>query len=259
MSPATFDALRRQGYLAQLKSLLAARRPGELEIIPLDEAVAALGKQSEHDEGYREVPVAGIVGTVARAGDFDREFRPRNRKLRERWDALAALCRELPPVSLVRLGELYFVMDGHHRVSVARARDQDTIRAKVHAICTIACAHRCLTLADLPSKTAERMFLERVPLPDDVRTGLWLDEPAQWLRLAESAEAWGFRNDLRDRCALAQRWWEQEVLPVVTKLRARGVCLPPRDVEAYVRALANQDMRQPLPHHHLNGSARRCR
>ncbi|HVW42327.1 MAG TPA: hypothetical protein VHC18_13340 [Amycolatopsis sp.] len=242
MSPATFDELWRRGYLAQLKSLLAARRPGELEIIPLEEAVAALGKQSEHDEGRREVPVTAIVGTIARIGDFDREFRPRNRTLRNRWEALAATCAQLPPVSLVRLGELYFVADGHHRVSVARAKERETIEASVHSICTIACAHRCLTLADLPSKAAERMFLERVPLPDDVRTGLWLDEPAQWLRLAESAEAWGFRNNLRDRCTLAQRWWVEEVLPVVAQLRARGICLPPRDVEAYVRALAVRDI-----------------
>lgn len=242
MSPATFDMLWRRGFLAQLKSLLAARRPGELEIIPLDEAVAALGRQSEFDEGRREVPVAGIVGTLTRLGDFDREFRPRNRMLRQRWEALAATCAELPPVSLVRLGELYFVADGHHRVSVARAKGHETIMARVHSICTIACADRCLTLADLPAKAAERTFLERVPLPDDVRAGLWLDEPSQWLRLAESAEAWGFRNNLTDRCALAERWWEQEVLPVVEQLRARGICLPPRNVEAYLRALTVRDL-----------------
>jgi hypothetical protein len=242
MSPATFGTLWRRAYLDQLRAILSARQPGDLEIVPLADAVAALGRQSETDEGLREVPVEAIVGTVARAGDFDRCFRPRNPALRERWERLAALCTDLPPVSLVRLGELYFVEDGHHRVSIARAREQTTIPARVRWICTTACAQRCLTLADLPAKTAERMFLERVPLPNDARLGLWLDEPAQWARLADSAEAWGFRNGVTDRCTLAETWWEQEVLPVVRQLRERGVCLPPRDVEAYFRALTVRDM-----------------
>jgi hypothetical protein len=242
MSPETFGMAWRRGYLAQLRSVLAARRPGELEIMPLADAVAALGRQSERDEGQREVPIGAIVGTVARAGDFDRDFRPRNRALRQRWETLAATGGALPPVSLVRLGELYFVEDGHHRVSIARAKGQLTVPARVRGICTIACATRCLTLADLPAKAGERMFLERVPLPDDVRVGLWLDDPASWLRLADSAEAWGFRNGVTDRCTLAEVWWEREVLPVVSELRTRGVSLPPREVEAYFRALTVRDL-----------------
>ncbi|HVV09082.1 hypothetical protein [Amycolatopsis sp.] len=240
MSQATFGTLWRRAYLDQLRSMLTGRS-GELEILPLELAVAALGRQSESHEGRRDVPVRAIVGTVARVGDFDRDFRPRNPALRERWETLAASHAELPPVSLVRLGELYFVEDGHHRVSIARARGQETISARVHRICTIACASHCLTLADLPVKTAERMFLERVPLPDDVRVGLWLDEPAHWARLADAAEAWGFRNGLADRCTLAETWWEQEVLPVVVRLRERGICLPPRDVQAYFQALVERD------------------
>ncbi|WP_424923559.1 hypothetical protein [Amycolatopsis acidicola] len=237
----TFGTLWRRAYVDRLRSTLTGRRPGELEIMPLDQAIAALGKESESDEGRQDVPVCAIVGTVARAGDFDRDFRPRNPALRERWERLAASCAELPPVSLVRIGDLYFVQDGHHRVSIARAREQATIPARVYRICTTACASHCLTLADLPVKTAERMFLERVPLPDDVRLGLWLDEPADWARLADAAEAWGFRNGLADRCALAESWWEQEVLPVVARLRERGICLPPRDVQAYFQALVERD------------------
>ncbi|MFI5607702.1 hypothetical protein [Amycolatopsis sp. NPDC051903] len=228
-----------RGYAAQLKAIADARRPDALALLPLDETLAALGKQAEVDEGVRDVPVTGVVGTVARVGDFDRQFRPLNRALRGRWEALAATAADLPPVRLVRLGELYFVEDGHHRVALARARGAETVRARVRWISTVACALSCLTLADLPSKTAERLFLERVPLADDVRTGLWLDEPADWFRLADSAEAWGFRQTLTgrplsSRLELADAWWGEEVRPVLARVRARGLCAAPREIETYL-------------------------
>ncbi|WP_344857389.1 hypothetical protein [Amycolatopsis ultiminotia] len=235
----SFGAAWWQGYATRLRSLAAARGTDALALIPLDEAISALGRTTESDEGLRAVPLDGVVGTLARAADFDRYFRPRNRALRDRWCALAATAGELPPVRLVRLGEMYFVEDGHHRVALARARGAATIRAEVRAVCTVAFAMRCLTLADLAVKTAERMFLERVPLADDLRTDLWLDDPGEWFRLADSAEAWGFRQTLRgrvlgDRAALAQAWWHEEVSPVVTALRERGLPAAARDIAAYV-------------------------
>ncbi|MEV0067293.1 hypothetical protein [Amycolatopsis sp. NPDC050768] len=228
-----------RGYAAQLKAIADARRPDALALLPLDETLAALGRQAETDEGVRDIPVTRVVGTVARVGDFDRFFRPLNRALRPRWEALATTAADLPPVRLVRLGELYFVEDGHHRVALARARGAKVVPAQVHWISTVACALSCLTLADLPSKTAERLFLERVPLADDVRVGLWLDEPADWFRLADSAEAWGFRQTLtgrplRSREELADAWWREEVRPVLERVRSRGLCAPPRDIETYL-------------------------
>ena len=228
-----------RGYAAQLRAIAEARRPDHLAIMPLDETLKALGKQTEVDEGVYDVPLEGVVGTVARAGDFDREFRPRNRALRDRWEHLTRTAADLPPVRLVRLSDMFFVEDGHHRVAIARARGARTIRARVRWISTVACALRCLTLADLPSKTAERMFLERVPLPDDVRLGLWLDDPADWFRLADSAEAWGFRRMLAGRPVssrdeLAEAWWHEEVRPVLEQVRRRGLCPPPRDIETYL-------------------------
>jgi hypothetical protein len=228
-----------RGYAAQLKAIADARRPDALAIMSLSETLAALGRQSESDEGVCDVPLEGVVGTVARGGDFDRQFRPRNRALRERWEALARTSADLPPVRLVRLGDMYFVDDGHHRVALARARGSTKVRAQVRRICTVAWALRCLTVADLPSKTAERLFLERVPLADGVRLGLWLDDPADWFRLADSAEAWGFRQTLHGRPLasreqLAEAWWHEEVRPVLERVRSRGLCAAPRDIETYL-------------------------
>jgi len=75
-----------------------------------------------------------IRGSEGRCQDFDADFRPLKELSRERWMAIAAawkLGTELPPVQLVQIRDLYFVRDGHHRISVARAMRQENIDAEV--------------------------------------------------------------------------------------------------------------------------------
>lgn len=152
-------------------------------LLNLDEALTALGRCPHHPRGLVRteadtVPVESIVGTLARGEDFDRLFRPLNSSLRDRREGLArAGAASLFPVSLVRVGELYFVDDGHHRISIARDLDQLAVDALVRSICTVAFACACLTQKDLQVKAAERRFLESVPLPDPALRDLWLDDP----------------------------------------------------------------------------------
>lgn len=215
----------------------------------LDDALSALGEDGTLGRRVDDVPVANIVGTLERAGDFDQDFRLLNGSLEDRWQRLAhamATGFEPPPVDLVQLGDLYFVADGHHRVSVARSLGRLVVSARVRRVCTIAYAMACLRVAHLPSKAAEREFLRRVPLPDAVRGDLWLDEPADWMRLADAAEAWALRSALggraiADREQLANTWWSDEVVPLLGTLRTEGVGLGLRDVQLYVTALATRD------------------
>ena len=196
-----------------------------------------------------DVPLDQVVGSVARWEDFDGDFRPRARHLDSRLRRLQsahASGEPLPPVDLVQLGDLYFVADGHHRVAVARAAGQLMIAARVLSICTVAYGMACLRLAHFGSKAAERSFLDRVPLPDDVRRDLWLDRPAEWMRLADAAESWGYRHALvhgrpMDRPELAMTWWKDEVRPVLEQLRTAGAGLDLRDVELYATAIAVRD------------------
>jgi hypothetical protein len=218
-------------------------------LMRLDDALAALGEDGVMSRRVAEVPLSNVVGTIDRPHDFDMNFRLVNAYLRERWEGLARAVDggfEPPPVDLVQLGELYFVADGHHRVSVLRARGRTVVAARVLRICTVAYAMACLRAAHLASKAAERRFLERVPLAECVRSDLWLDEPAAWLRLADAAEAWALRRSLvghgpGDRRELADSWWVDEVMPVLDRLRATGAGLDLRDVQLYVTALAARD------------------
>jgi hypothetical protein len=245
-SSSTFDTEWRSGFLAQLRSLLPSQTYDHMQLLPFDEAIDALGHRGEEDLGMRDVPVSAIVGSVSRVGDFDRNFKPRNRCLRDRWVMVATAERDLPPVKLLQLDELFFVEDGHHRVSVSRANGSKSIRAHVRRIRTVVCASRSLTVSDLPTKAAERMFLERVPLPDDVRVGLSFDKPDDWRRLVVAVEAWGFRQTMsgktiRDRCELADAWWADEVMPVIEELKRRGICTTDREIEAYFDELTKSE------------------
>lgn len=84
--------------------------------------------------GIQSVAISQIRGSMGRTGDFDRSFHPLDDRLRSRWISVAMSRSQftpLPPVSLVQVGGLYFVEDGHHRISVARALGESAIDAEV--------------------------------------------------------------------------------------------------------------------------------
>lgn len=82
----------------------------------------------------RAVPVGRIGGSVGRCSEFDRSFMPTRTSAEEKWKGVDRAFRrgeELPPVTLYKLGGLYFVLDGHHRVSVASYHGVEWIDAEV--------------------------------------------------------------------------------------------------------------------------------
>lgn len=87
-----------------------------------------------HDAGIQTVSLQQIVGSVGRAADFDAQFLPTRECTRDRWAGIyAARLADvtMPAIQLVRVGDCYFVLDGHHRVSVARQLREEYIDAHV--------------------------------------------------------------------------------------------------------------------------------
>jgi hypothetical protein len=238
-----FIRARRRATIAKL----AARLRGEPDdvgvVMPYEEVVEALGFVSERSMGYQVVALEKIVGSVDRGRDFDRRFRPTSGRSRSRWEQIAAAARRgeaFPPVDLVKVGELYFVRDGHHRVSVARALGRNDIDANVTDVHTRIDAGNAMKLSDLPLKSHERVFFERVPLPAPARTEIVLSDPTDYDELAEAVEAWGFRatqsrGEPLDREQTALLWLETEYRPVVASLREAGLIGGSTETEAYMR------------------------
>jgi hypothetical protein len=126
-----FERARRKGLWRRLVARLLRR---DIALLPFEETRQRLRAQGQHFGGFRTVPINQIVGSVNRYHDFDRAFLPRHTQTRSRWQSIDRAYYEdfaLPPIELYQLGEVYFVKDGNHRVSVARERGQVDIDAYV--------------------------------------------------------------------------------------------------------------------------------
>jgi hypothetical protein len=239
-----FLRARRRAALSRLSARLR-REPSDINLIlPLDEVVEALGRVGERRLGLQSIPLDSIVGSVDRTREFDRRFRPRSSRVRPRWERIAVAQRRgeaMPPIRVYRVGDMHFVDDGHHRVSVARALGHTHIDAYVTAVMTKVPAGQ-LRASDLPLKSHERVFWERVPLPPAQRDRIRLPDPWGYAELAEGVEAWGFRaiqarHEAMSREEVAEAWFRDEYLPVVDALREADLIGSGTETEAYMRAM----------------------
>ncbi len=246
-----FDRSRRRAGLARLAARLRGQAGDVVTLLPLEEVVGALGRTGERRLGLHTIPLASIVGSVDRTGEFDREFRPRTSRSRTRWQWVNEAQRRgkgMPPISVYRVGELHFVSDGHHRVSVARHLGNEVIEAYVTEITTRVSPERGLTLSELPAKDHERLFLERVPLDAAARRRIVLSDPERgYALLAEGVEAWGFRliqglGEPRDRSEVAAAWFADEFVPVTEALREAELIGDGTDGDAYLRVARDRYM-----------------
>jgi hypothetical protein len=243
-----FMRARRRAVASRLNARLRGEPDDVRMVLPYEEVVEALGFVSERRIGLKVVALDAIVGSVDRTRDFDRSFRPTSGRVRSRWEHIAAMMRRdepLPPIDLLRIGEIHFVRDGHHRVSVARALGRTDIDAYVTDVRTKVGAERTITLADLPMKSLARVFDERVPLPESARAEIRLTDPWDYARLSEHVEAWGFRTsqDRREsisRAEAAYQWMEHEYRPVVAMLREAHLIGDRTETEAYLRVSAER-------------------
>ncbi len=238
-----FSRARRRRALARLASRL--RRSDDVNhVLPFEEVARALGRIGEKRLGEQPIPLDSIVGTVDRSREFDRSFRPTSPRVRERWQRINLAQRKgesMPPIDVYRIGELHFVKDGHHRVSVARALGLRDINAYVTEVLTQVGADHPIRLKDLPLKSHQRLFFERVPLPDEARQRIHLSDEWRYAALAEAVEAWGFRagqarGEELSRPEVAEAWFRQEYEPVVDMLRdADLIPKGTSDTEAYMK------------------------
>jgi hypothetical protein len=239
-----FSRSRRERALSRLAQGLRGD-PSDLNVIlPFEEVVEALGRVSERSLGLQSIPLDSIVGTVDRGREFDRRFRPTTGKVRSRWERIATAQRRgetMPPIDVYRICQLHFVKDGHHRVSVARALRLESIDAYVTEVVTTVDPGTTIRISDLPMKSHERVFYERVPLPEELRERIRLSKPEeQYAALAEGIEAWGFRaiqatGEPMDRFAVAEAWFRDEYAPVVEMLREADLVGKDTETEAYMR------------------------
>ncbi len=172
-----FSRVRKREILGRILGLLRSR--GD-EMLSLGDVRSLLRPESEHYKGMRTVPLDRIVGSEGRYLDFNREFLPRHDKLMKRWvrvDMVHLQDVVLPPIKLFEIGGVYFVRDGNHRVSVAKAQGAEFIDAEVISLTSDIDIHPGMSREELKQAVIEfekKRFFAETRL-DELRPGCGLE------------------------------------------------------------------------------------
>ena len=182
--------------------------------------------------GVQTVRVDQIAGSLNRYHEFDRVFLPASEKLAARWQNVnRAFYQEvsLPPVVLYKVGEVYFVVDGHHRVSVAREQGQIYIEAEVRECYTRVNITPDIKPEDLEILEDKVHFLERTSF-DNIRpdADIRLTIPDGFDRMLEHIAVHRFfmgldlQRDISEEEAIAD-WYDNVYMPVVNVIRETNI------------------------------------
>jgi hypothetical protein len=178
--------------------------------------------------GVQTVHVDQIAGSLNRYHEFDRAFLPASDKLAERWQRVNRAFYEevsLPPVVLYKVGEVYFVVDGHHRVSVAREQGQIYIEAEVRECATRVNITPDIELDDLQILGSKVNFLERTSL-DRIRpdANIKVTIPDGFERMLEHIAVHRYfmgldwKRDISEEEAVAH-WYDNVYMPIIRIIR----------------------------------------
>ena len=119
---------------AVFQNIFSTFRWSNPDLLSFYEVTKLIKPEAEAYKGMQTIPVRNIIGSENRYHDFSSAFYPKNISLQRRWESVDAANIDdviLPPISVYKLGQWYFVRDGNHRVSVARSRGVEFIDAEV--------------------------------------------------------------------------------------------------------------------------------
>jgi hypothetical protein len=178
--------------------------------------------------GVQTVRVDQIAGSLNRYHEFDRVFLPASDKLAERWQSVNRAFYEeisLPPVVLYKVGQVFFVVDGHHRVSVARGQGQLYIEAEVRECATRVNITADIKVEDLRILGSKVNFLERTSL-DSLRpdANIKVTIPDGFDRILEHIAVHRYflgmdwQRDISEEEAVAH-WYDTVYMPIVDVIR----------------------------------------
>ena len=219
---------------ASLQEALARLTGKSNELLSYDEIAQKLKLRIRTDRGIHEIPVEAIVGSVGRYTDFTRTFLPRRPEDRDRWARVKAAMEDpvgkgVPPIEVYKVGEAYFVLDGNHRVSIARQEGFEFIEAHVIEVKTEVPVTPDLQPDDLIIKAEYADFLEKTEIKDLFpNVDLSVTVPGQYEKLLEHIEAHRYfmgldlQRDVSGQEAV-QHWYEAVYTPFLDPIRERGL------------------------------------
>jgi hypothetical protein len=232
MSDQAEQDFRHARFSAFLNAAHSLLRQQPSTLLPFEEVRTRIFIRGQRDTGFQTVPLARIIGSQGRYADFDRLFLPRSDRTKERWKSISRAQYQdiiLPPVELYKIGEIYFVRDGNHRVSVARQRGQVDIDAHVIELTTDVPLTPDLSHSDLLLKQEQSDFLKWTNLPQlRPDTHIEISALGGYLDLTRHIEGHHYflalerGQEVRPEEAIAH-WYDTLYLPLVAAIRRSGI------------------------------------
>lgn len=230
--PSALLDFRRARRQAELQSVLAAFRDKPVDLLCYDDVRDKLDGTRAPRGVLKDIELDRIVGSVGRCSDFTRSFLPLKDSDARRWARTEINMSDLaglPPIEVYELGGVYFVQDGHHRVSVARHAGASYIQAYVTEIHTRASLPPDANADDVIRQAEYSDFLERTQL-DELRpdADLTVSVPGQYRKLLEHIDAHRYLMGLEETQPISysdavEHWYDHVYLPVERVMRAADI------------------------------------
>jgi len=215
-----------------LEEVLARLQGKSTQLLSYEEVAEKLKLRARSERGIQQIPLDAIVGSVGRYSDFTRTFLPRREEDQERWARVKTAAEGgagLPPVEVYKVGEVYFVLDGNHRVSIARQEEAKTIEAHVIEFKTDVPLTPDVQPDDLIIKAEYKEFLDQTHITNlRPNVDLSVTIPGQYEKLMEQIEVRqyileqerGEEVPLRDA---AEDWYDNLYIPLAEAIRDRDL------------------------------------
>ena len=196
-------------------------------LLSFNELRARLHLFQQSYAGLQTIEVARIVGTVDRSDDFDRDFLPRTSQTRERWERLERAFPTLgfPPISVYQVNDVYFVIDGNHRVALAKQKGAEFIDAEVTRIHTDIEIDENIDFEKIFYLEQARRFMQQSGL-ERSRPMARIDftRPQGFVELLDVVKAHGYdlmmeRGEMLQPHEIAADWYDRVYLPAVESIR----------------------------------------
>lgn len=217
---------------AVLQEILARVRGEPVELLSYEEVRQMLRATDSAEAGLRDIPLGAIIGSVGRYTDFTRSFLPRDRVNEQRWARVKMLVNDsvgLPPIEVYKIGEAYFVIDGNHRVSVARQLGATHIQAYVTEVRTRVPFTLDIQPDQLILKAEYVQFLEQTRL-DELRrdSDLSVTVPGQYPILLEHISVHQYFMGIESQKEIpyteaVTHWYDTVYLPTIQMVRESGI------------------------------------
>jgi hypothetical protein len=225
----TFRKARRQEAYRRL-SQVAGRRE-QRPLLSLDEVSKRLRAFEQTYVGIRPIPVDAIVGTVSRVDDFDRDFLPKRSKIQERWETVEESYPEgdFPPIVVYELDGRYFVVDGHHRVAIAKQLGTEFIDAEITQLRSSSPLPPDADIGSIIMTEQQRRFMEEsglVRARPEAR--IEFSRPQGYIELLEHIKIHGYhlmmeRGQLLSVEEIAGDWHDRVYVPTVEAIHREGL------------------------------------